>query len=330
MFKKRFQSKDVGETITAGDCLRRKREELGLHLGEIAKKLGIKEEYLENLESGSYKELPPQVYVRGFIKSYAGFLGIDGSQLIRIYNREMSFLHEDEGKKKKDKPGRVKLGDYLVITPKLITLLLSLSVFAVLGYYFYHQVNSFNSKPYLYVESPAADEVVKERELTVKGKTEEDATLRINGQDVSVGGDGLFSQKITLSEGRNLLVIEARNRFNKMDQKEINIVYENPNPDAKTITEVPAVDPDAATETDADETETADAEEDGSVAGAAIVAKDKDVATPAPAANPESVSAPRETVPAPEMTATPDPNETAVLDKTGKSPEAPSAQTDAD
>jgi cytoskeletal protein RodZ len=96
MFKKRFQSKEIGETITAGDCLRRGREEAGLSLRQVSGELGIKEDYLENLENGNYHELPPQVYVRGFIKSYASFLRIDASQLIKIYNREMAYLGEDD------------------------------------------------------------------------------------------------------------------------------------------------------------------------------------------------------------------------------------------
>jgi hypothetical protein len=128
--------------------------------------------------------------------------------------------------------------DYLVITPKAPTLTGSLFVLGILGYYFYHQVNSFNSKPYLFVESPAADEVVKERDLWVKGRTEEDAILRINGQDISVSGEGNFIQKITLSEGRNALVIEATNRFNRSDRRSLNIIYEKPYAPPQ-VTEVP-------------------------------------------------------------------------------------------
>lgn len=227
MFKKKHYNQEVAEIITAGDCLRRKREEGNLSLKKISDELGIKNEYLDSLEKGNYKDLPPQVYVRGFIKSYAGYLGIDGGQLVKIYNREMSFLQKD-GREEKENFSKSRFSDYLVVTPKLVTIAVSLFVIVMFGYYFLRQINSFNSKPYLLVESPVSDQIVKEKDITVSGKTEADAILKINGQDVSVNGDGVFSQKISLSEGRNMLVIEAWNRFNKSEKKEFNIVYEKP------------------------------------------------------------------------------------------------------
>lgn len=241
MFKKKFQIKSVGETFTVGDCLRRRREESGLALREASRQLGIKFEYLDSLESGDYRNLPPQVYVRGFIKSYANFLGLDGGQLIKIYNRELNFAAE--GEKKKISPRspshRLDLRQYLTITPRILTFAASLIVVSALGYYFLHQINSFNSKPYLFLKSPTADSVVREKDLVVSGQTEGDAILQINGQDISVNADGNFQQQITLSEGKNSLVVEARNRFNRTERREVNIVYEKPEEAKITIEESP-------------------------------------------------------------------------------------------
>jgi cytoskeletal protein RodZ len=179
------------------------------------------------------------VYVRGFIKSYAAQLGIEAAPLLKIYNCEASSLSVDEAssRKRESRAKRSSWKEYLAVTPRMLTFLGSFAVIAVLGYYFLHQINSFNSKPYLFIDSPTADEVVKDKELTVSGKTEADAVLRINGQEISVGGEGNFSQKITLSPGRNVLVVEAKNRFNKTDTKEINIVYEKPQ-DRMTVEEI--------------------------------------------------------------------------------------------
>jgi transcriptional regulator with XRE-family HTH domain len=243
MFKNKFKARPVVETITVGDCLRRKREELGLDLEDLSKKLGIRPDYLEGLEKGDYALLPPPVYVRGFIKSYAGSLGMDAQQLVRIYNREISYVSEDEeGEKKKEKKTKqlVTWKERFSVTPRILTIGGSLCIMAVLGYYFMHQINSFNSKPYLFIESPSADEVVTEKELWISGKTEEDAILEINGQEISVGAEGRFSQKITLAEGRNLLVVEAKNRFDRTDRREINIVYEAPPAEKILVKELPS------------------------------------------------------------------------------------------
>lgn len=240
MFKNRFKARPITETITVGDCLKRKREELGISLKDLGKKVGIREEYLENLENGNYADLPPQVYVRGFIKSYAGYLGVDATQLIKIFNREVASISVDEAfSRKQDSVAKKRSWkEYLVVTPRMLTFVGSFVIVSVLGYYFMHQINSFNSKPYLFIDSPSVDEVVQEKELTVSGKTETDAILRINGQEISVNPEGNFSQKITLAPGRNVLVVEAKNRFSRSDKREINIVYEKPAEDRITVEEI--------------------------------------------------------------------------------------------
>jgi transcriptional regulator with XRE-family HTH domain len=238
MFRKKSIDSRGAETLTVGDCLRRKREELGYSIKEIGIRLGIKVDYLESLENGEYENLPPQVYVRGFLKSYANFLGVDSNQATKIYNREVTFLERDFLKDNNPKKEKLRLRSFVVITPKLITLFFSLLIFSVLFYYLYHQINSFNSKPYLFLENPAGDAIVVENIFRVNGYTEKGAILKINGQEVVVDASGYFDQNIVLAEGRNILIIESKNRFNKLDKREINIIYEKPKEEDSVIQEV--------------------------------------------------------------------------------------------
>lgn len=234
MFRKRNTDIGSAETLTVGDCLRRRREEMGISLKEIGLRLGVKIEYLESLENGEYENLPPQVYVRGFLKSYASLLGIDAVQAVKMYNREVTFMERDLLEDKKEKKEKIRLRSFIVITPKLVTVFLSVAIFSVLFYYLYHQINSFNSKPYLFIESPSGDAIVNEKDLLVSGYTEKGAVLRINGQEIGIDSSGYFKQIIVLSEGKNFLVIESVNRFNKNDRREFNIIYEKTdNSDAK-------------------------------------------------------------------------------------------------
>lgn len=238
MFRKKSIDSRISETLTVGDCLRRKREELGYSVKEAGARLGIKVEYLESLENGDYENLPPQVYVRGFLKSYANFLDIDSNQAIKIYNREVTFLERDFLKEKDPKKERVRLRSLVVITPKLITLFLSLLVFSVLFYYLYHQINSFNSKPYLFLENPAGDSIVTDRYFRINGSTEKGAVLKINGQEVGIDASGYFDQNIVLAEGRNVIIIESKNRFNKTERREFNIIYEGSKEEKGAISEI--------------------------------------------------------------------------------------------
>ncbi|QQE80869.1 RodZ domain-containing protein [Alicyclobacillus sp. SO9] len=65
-----------------GQVLRRKREELGLSLDDIQTKTKIRKRYLEAIETGDWSVLPGDVYARGFVRSYADALGLDGFELL--------------------------------------------------------------------------------------------------------------------------------------------------------------------------------------------------------------------------------------------------------
>lgn len=69
-----------------GDVFRDRRNSSGLDLREIARVLRIRFEYLEALENNRFDKLPPDVYTRGYIRAYAGILGIDPLPLLEEYS----------------------------------------------------------------------------------------------------------------------------------------------------------------------------------------------------------------------------------------------------
>jgi cytoskeleton protein RodZ len=77
---------------SAGDELRQRREALGLDLGEVAATLRIKPAYLAALEAGRPDELPGAVYAIGFLRAYAGYLGLDCGEMLRRFKQESTLL----------------------------------------------------------------------------------------------------------------------------------------------------------------------------------------------------------------------------------------------
>jgi cytoskeletal protein RodZ len=71
-----------GET-EIGRFLEQKRKERGLSLEEVEQATKIRKRYLTGLERDDYAILPDAVYVRGFLKTYANYLGLDGDALSR-------------------------------------------------------------------------------------------------------------------------------------------------------------------------------------------------------------------------------------------------------
>lgn len=66
-----------------GRILRSTRESLGFDLDEIEEKTKIRKRYLLALEEGDWSVLPGRVYARGFVRSYADVLGLDGLELLQ-------------------------------------------------------------------------------------------------------------------------------------------------------------------------------------------------------------------------------------------------------
>lgn len=66
-----------------GQILEKKRLEKGLSLKEVEHATKIRTRYLEGLEREDPTVLPDHVYARGFLKTYANFLGLDGERLSR-------------------------------------------------------------------------------------------------------------------------------------------------------------------------------------------------------------------------------------------------------
>jgi cytoskeletal protein RodZ len=70
-----------------GTCLRLARERHGASLGEVSASTKVPQSMLTLLESGHLEALPAEVFVRGFIRSYAKAVGVDGTQPLQLYEQ---------------------------------------------------------------------------------------------------------------------------------------------------------------------------------------------------------------------------------------------------
>ncbi len=68
-----------------GHILREARENKGLSLEDAQAHTRINARYLTALENGQYSALPTPVHVRGFLRNYARFLGLDPQPLLSRY-----------------------------------------------------------------------------------------------------------------------------------------------------------------------------------------------------------------------------------------------------
>src|SRR4029079_17353975 len=64
------------------------RERKGVDLYRAERDTKIRARYLSALERGEYRELPGDVYTKGFLRNYALYLGLDDEEGIAQWRRE--------------------------------------------------------------------------------------------------------------------------------------------------------------------------------------------------------------------------------------------------
>ena len=69
-----------------GNSLREARLRQGLDLADIERATKIRPKYLRALEDEQFEVLPAQTYVKGFLSTYAEFLGLDGQLYVDEFN----------------------------------------------------------------------------------------------------------------------------------------------------------------------------------------------------------------------------------------------------
>jgi cytoskeleton protein RodZ len=166
-----------------GSILEKRRLEKGLSLKEVEQATKIRTRYLEGLEREDPTVLPDPVYARGFLKTYANFLGLDGERLSRELRdrrsprRERQLNHEAPGTSDFDRPlitpggvgeaERRRVSGATILTVALAVLVLA----AVIGTLYY-----VGSRSAATDAENAPDEAAVEQEDPGPSQKEEPAT----------------------------------------------------------------------------------------------------------------------------------------------------------
>jgi hypothetical protein len=79
-----------------GNSLREARLRQGLDFPELEQGTKIRGKYLRALEDEQFDVLPAQTYVKGFLRSYAEYLGLDGQLYVDEYNSRFVVGEEDQ------------------------------------------------------------------------------------------------------------------------------------------------------------------------------------------------------------------------------------------
>jgi cytoskeleton protein RodZ len=124
---------NITENPTAGaspgELLARQREQLGIPLADAARALNLRPAVVGGLEQDDYQEIPVAAYRRGYLRSYAKYLGMDDRLVLEAYQAR----HGSVDTERKVAPVSTarppsRVGAWLF---KLVTLLVIVSLIAV-------------------------------------------------------------------------------------------------------------------------------------------------------------------------------------------------------
>ncbi len=79
---------------TVGNMLKRQRERKSMSVAEVARVTRIPVPTLQSIESDHFDDLPGEVFVRGFLKSYAQAVGVLPAEVLARYtqSRRVAFV----------------------------------------------------------------------------------------------------------------------------------------------------------------------------------------------------------------------------------------------
>lgn len=192
-------------------------------MAEISNFTKVKQDHLQKIEDGDFEKLPPDVYVKGFLKSYAKFFNLDPDEIISYYEKEIGIRNNIKKYQNPIQRKKRELFPNIAITPKVFTALFSALVVIGGFAYFYLEIEKFSKDPRLVILQPSSQSSVDKSSVEIIGLTDEENKVTINGQPIRINNQGEFKENLGLHKGVNKVVIQAKNKFGAATEREFNI-----------------------------------------------------------------------------------------------------------
>ncbi|MFC4258911.1 RodZ domain-containing protein [Marinobacter lacisalsi] len=120
---------------TVGERLRQARETVGLSVAEVAAKQHLRPAIISAIESGDYRRIDSELFLKGYVRAYATHVGIDPDSVVRQLDKELEPMREE-------RQARVEASPLVTIErrkrrkrqiAKIVSVLLALAVLFYVG-----------------------------------------------------------------------------------------------------------------------------------------------------------------------------------------------------
>lgn len=192
-----------------GGKLKEIRELKKIPLELAAKKIHINLKYLSAIEEDRFDKLPAGLYSRNYIREYAKLLGLPTSEIKKWLNKNLDQINENSDPFSK----KVLRRHQFIAFPRLIRNLILLVLFLACIFYLAYYLKKIVFPPNLDIYQPDKNLKINENFIEIRGKTESEAEISINGETVLNNNNGDFYANIKLKKGINNILIKAKKKY---------------------------------------------------------------------------------------------------------------------
>ena len=212
------------DNLKLNDYLVQRRKFLKISFSDLAHRTSIPIRHLKKMEKGEWCDLPPGVYVKGFLKKYAQAVGLDEGELALRYESEWQNICLVPGvSRKAQSGGRFGFLNQISFRRAII----GLAGLFILSYLAW-QLEPILEHPKLVLSSPASEDTnVTSPNFSLEGQITPGSILTINNEQIYAEENGGFKKEIELLPGLNVLEIKAVSRFGQ-ESKIVKRVTYNP------------------------------------------------------------------------------------------------------
>lgn len=179
----------------AGEIIKSARIKEKLSLNDVSTETKIPEEYVRAIENNNFDQLPEGVYAQLYVKKFAEYVGLSGEKIAAVFRRD----YQEE-----EKSAKFSLAQFNFFSKWQTYIGVGFLATIFIGYLTYQYLN--------FVRPPGVRITQLERGSQgwlVSGRTNPQATIKINQQLVNLDEEGRFNYTAGRDNNQIIIVVQS-------------------------------------------------------------------------------------------------------------------------